>query len=293
MSASAVSAPPAPQAPSQEAAESAPTRKPYAWLESETGKALAVDGTLATRIKPPPGYARVPVAPGSFGEWLRGLPMAPAHAPVSRFDGSVVREATDDYVAGVIAIDIGEADLQQSADVAIRLHSEWLWSQERKDEIGYASATKLMMPLSRWEKGQRLISQGATVFWAVQTKPAPVDYGEFRKYLDNVFTWANSVSLARRSEVVDAQALAPGDVFVHTKPPGHVAIVLDVAEKPSGERLAVLGQALSPAESVQVIRPGRATAWFSLRPGYPLITARSAAFDWDELRRLKTVEKSD
>jgi hypothetical protein len=219
--------------------------------------------------------------------------MAPANTAVTRFDGSVAHPADDEYVAGVIAIDLGSADLQQSADVVIRLHAEWLWSLGKKDAISYPGGPKLMMPLSRWEKGQRVIADGPNAFWVVQSKPAAADYAEFRRYLDVVFNWANSASLARRTEPVEPRALLPGDFFLHTKPPGHVAIVLDVAEKPSGERLALLGQALSPTESVHVIRPGRATAWFSLRPGHSVVTARSAAFGWDELRRLKMLEKSD
>lgn len=285
---------PPPSASSEPAtAASAPPEQAYAWLRSEAGKALAIDGTLESRIKPPPGYTRVRLEAGSFGAWLRSLPMAPASTPVTRFDGSPAHPADDDYVAGVIAIDLGSVDLQQSADVLIRLHAEWLWSLGKKDEISYPGGPKLLMPLSRWEKGQRVIAQGANVFWAVQTKPTEADYAEFRKYLDAVFTWANSASLARRTERVPAEALQPGDFFLHTKPPGHVAIVLDIAEKPSGERLALLGQALSPTESVHVIRPGRATAWFSLRPGHPLVTARSAAFGWNELCRLKALEKAD
>jgi hypothetical protein len=284
---------PAAPAPSESSARTPTSPTSYAWLATEPGKALAVDGTLETRIKPPPGYARVRVEPGSFGEWLRSLPMAPADTAVTRFDGAVAHPADDEYVAAVVAIDIGNVDLQQSADVLIRLHAEWLWSLGKKDAISYPGGPKLLMPLSRWEKGQRVIAQGANVFWAVQAKPVDADYGEFRKYLDVVFNWANSASLSRRTEVVPPEALMPGDFFLHTKPPGHVAIVLDIAEKPSGERLAMLGQALSPTESVHVIRPGRATAWFSLRPGHAVITARSAAFGWEELRRLKAVEKSD
>ena len=213
--------------------------------------------------------------------------MAPESTPVLRFDGSVAHAADDEYVAGVVAIDIGSADLQQSADVVIRLHAEWQWSRDQRDASSYQGGTKLNMPLSRWEKGQRIISQGPNPFWAVQTKPVPADYSEFRRYLDIVFTWANSASLARRAEPVEATTLTPGDFFLHTKPPGHAAIVLDIAEKPSGERVALLGQALNPTESVHVIRPGRATAWFSLRPGHALVTAHSAAFSWDELRRMK------
>ena len=98
-----------------------------------------------------------------------------------------------------LAIDTGTPDLQQSSDVIIRLHAEYLWSRGEKDKISYLSATKLNMPLSRWEKGQRLIPNGANVFWAVKSKPAEIDHAEFRKYLDAVFNWANSTSLSPRS----------------------------------------------------------------------------------------------
>ena len=260
----------------------------YAWFEPSSGKPLAHDGTLASRFEAPPGYERVPLAPGSFGEWLRFLPMAPRNTKVLRFDGTTVREGDDEYVAGVIAIDIGTVDLQQSPDVAIRLHAEWLWSRNQRAAINYPGGARLNMPLSRWEQGQRLISEGPNPFWAVRAKPAPADYAEFRRYLDAVFAWANSVSLSRRVVRVEPAPLVPGDFFLHTKPPGQAAIVLDVAEKPSGERVALLGQALNPTESVHVLRPGRATAWFSLRQGHSLVTARSADFTWDELRRMKS-----
>jgi hypothetical protein len=265
--------------------------KRYTWLSQASGAPLQVSGTIETRFPPPPDYTRVRVEPGSFAEWLRGLPLAPEGSEVVRYDSAVVRPADDPYVAAIVAIDIGSADLQQSADVLIRLHAEWLWSQGKHAAINYPGATKLAMPLSRWEKGQRLISQGANVYWAVQTKPQAADYKEFRRYLDAVFAWANSSSLSRSTKPIEKpEDAAPGDFFLHTKPPGHVAILLDIAEKPSGERVALLGQALSPTESVHVIRPGRATAWFSLRPQQPIVTARSAEFNWNELRRLKGFE---
>ena len=57
--------------------------------------------------------------------------------------------AIDDYLAGVVAIDVGSSDLQQSSDVIVRLHAEYLWSRGERDKISYLSATKLSMPLSR------------------------------------------------------------------------------------------------------------------------------------------------
>ena len=258
----------------------------YPWLGAPT--APKIDGSLASRIAPPPGYTRVPVEGGSFSAFVRGLPLAPKGTPVLAHDGDVVRPADDDYVEAVVAIDVGNADLQQSSDVIVRLHAEWLWGRRERSKISYVASTKLELPLSRWEKGQRLVTNnGSDVFWAIQGKPKEVDYAEFRRYLDAVFNWGNSTSLSVRSRKLDKpEELIPGDFFLHSHSPGHVAIVLDVAEKPGGERVALLGQVLNPAQSLHVLRPGRATPWFSLRPGSPILTRYTSEFDWSELRRL-------
>jgi len=260
--------------------------KRYAWLGDER-ELPKPDGSLEERFPAPPGYKRVRVEPGSFAEWLRGLPMAPENTPVQSFDGRETLTADDDYLAGVVAIDTGSADLQQSSDVIIRLHAEYLWARGDKDAISYVSATRLSMPFSRWEKGQRLIPDGPNVFWVVKGKPSEVDHAEFRRYLDAVFNWANSTSVAARSQpVASAEDLQVGDFFLQSQEPSHVAVVLDVAEKSSGERVALLGQARSPAESVHVVRPGKATPWFSVRPPVPILTPHSKALKWSDLRRM-------
>lgn len=261
----------------------------YAWLKGDR-EAPAASSTLEARFPAPPGYARVAVEARSFAEWLRGLPMASEDTPVKTHAGEITLPAGDDYLAGVVAMDIGSSDLQQSSDVIVRLHAEWLWWRGEKEQISYLSATKLAMPLSRWQKGQRLIPNGANVFWAVKTKPGELDYSEFRRYLDSVFNWANSSSLALRSvSVSDPKDLRGGDFFLQSTPPSHVAVVLDVAEKPSGERVALLGQARK-AESIHVVRPGRATPWFSVRPPVPVLTPHSKGLSWEDLRRLEPGE---
>jgi hypothetical protein len=277
-------------AASAPAAPFKPDPQRYAWLADDRDFPKP-DASLETRFAAPPGYARVKVEPGSFAEWLRSLPMAPEGTPAKTFDGRDALAADDDYLAGVIAIDTGSSDLQQSSDVIVRLHAEYLWSRGERDKISYLSATKLNMPLSRWEKGQRLIANGASVFWAVKGKPAEVNHAEFRKYLDSIFNWANSTSLATRSTpVADPKELVAGDFFLQGESPNHVAVVLDIAEKPSGERVALLGQARNPAESIHVVRPGKATAWFSVRPPVPVMTPHSKSLAWADLRRLGPAE---
>lgn len=292
--ASAANSAPAPSAaPAASVDASAPGAfvadpKTYPWLADDR-EFPKPDASLEQRFPTPPGYKRVAVAPGTFAAWLRGLPMAAEGTPVKSWDGKETLSGDDDFLAGVVAIDTGTPDLQQSSDVIIRLHAEYLWSRGEKDSISYLSATKLSMPLSRWEKGQRLIPNGPNVFWVIKGKPTELDHAEFRRYLDAVFNWANSTSLSLRAQRVgDAKELLAGDFFLQSQEPNHVAVVLDVAEKPSGERVALLGQARNPAESIHVVRPGKATPWFSVRPPVPVLTPHSKALAWTDLRRMVT-----
>ena len=282
--------------PSSEAAAKPPyvaDSKRYPWLADDRDFPKP-DGSLEERFPVPPGYTRVKVPTGSFSEWLRTLPMAPEGTPAKSFDGKETLAADDDYLAGVVAIDTGTPDLQQSSDVIIRLHAEYLWSRGEKDKISYLSATKLNMPFSRWEKGQRLIPSGPNVFWVIKGKPAEVDHAEFRRYLDAVFNWANSTSLSPRSAPVgEPKDLVAGDFFLQSGEPNHVAVVLDVADKPSGERVALLGQARNPAESIHVVRPGKATPWFSVRPPVPVLTPHSKALAWSDLRRMTSAPDTE
>lgn len=267
----------------------APDAHRYRWLGTDSLKFPAPVDSLQTRFPTPPGYQRVPVAPGSFAEWLRGLPLAAPGTPVVNNSGDTVFKAEDDYVAAVVAIDVGVGDLQQSSDAIVRLNAEWLWASDKPDSISYRSASKLDMPFSRWAKGQRLIASGPNVFWVVKGKPRDATYNDFRQYIDAVMLWTNNISLATRAtHVEDPKDLTAGDFFLQTHGKGHALLVLDVAQKPTGERVALLGQALqSPAQSFHVIRLGKETAWFSMRPPNPVNTPRSAAFSWDELSRLE------
>ena len=271
------------------AAGPAPDARRYRWLGADNLKYPAPVESLEARFPTPPGYQRVAVGPGSFGEWLRGLPLAAPGTTVVSNTGDTVYPADDPYVAAVVAIDVGVGDLQQSSDAVTRLHAEWLWASDKPDAISYRSASKLDMPFSRWAKGQRLLPSGPNVFWVVKSKPKDPNYSDFRQYIDAVMLWSNNVSLATRATRVSEPAqLTPGDFFLQTRGKGHAVLVLDIAQKPTGERVALLGQALqSPAQSIHVMRLGHATAWFSMRPPNPVLTPRGGEFSWAELERLE------
>ena len=125
--------------------------------------------------------------------------------------------------------------------------------------------------------------QGFT--WSPSAR-ADAGHGSYRRWLDAVFNWANTGSLARDSEPVAAADLHPGDFVVQAGAPGHAVLVLDLARAPDGRRALLLGQGYMPAQSFHVLRPGRGSAWFIVEPGALFLdTPFWAPFPWKALHR--------
>lgn len=283
-SASAAASTPAPATRPPEAA--APDPKRYAWLQDKGRPMPAATRSLASATPAPPGYSRVAAEAGTFAAWLRDLPLAAPKTPVTDWRGEQVHAGDNDYVEAVVAIDVGKADLQQSSDVILRLQAEWLWSTGRRDAT-YLAATKDPMSFASYTEGKRVLAQGPHLYWVKNAKPnEPNDHAAFRDFLDVAFTWANSTAVRMQSTPVAAKDVRAGDFFLQPSKGGFVVVVLDIAERPTGERVALLGQCLYPAMSIYVARQGRATPWFSLRAPDPILTMHTNELDWKDLRRL-------
>jgi hypothetical protein len=189
---------------------------------------LTTDGTdtLSTRFAPPAGATRSLASAGTFSEWLRGLPLLPSGTPVHLCDGSL-KDRQDD-VAAVVDLDTGPSDLQQCADVIMRLRAEYLYSQG--------------LPIAFHPQGPKhplTFTQG--------TRAA------FDAYLRNVFVWAGSASLQDEMTAVGSQPIQPGDTLSQGGWPGHVVVVLDVANAPDGTQYVLLAQSYMPAQQLQVL----------------------------------------
>jgi hypothetical protein len=253
----------------------------YPWLADAH---FDVASSLAERFAPPEGFARVPLAPGTFGRWLRTLPLLPPGTPVRSFRGRVVLPGDHENLAAVVALDVGDQDLQQCADSILRLHAEWVFAQGRRD-ASYRAASGAPMPFARWARGERMVPQGLGFTWTASARP-DATHGSYRRWLDGVFAWANTGSLARDTQHVAESDLSPGDFVVQPGAPGHAVLVLDVARAADGRRALLLGQGFMPAQSFQVLRPSKAGAWFLVEPGaLGLDTPFWLPFPWKALRR--------
>jgi hypothetical protein len=254
-------------------------RARYPWLSAERSIR-----PLSEAIPPPSGYARVAVEEGSFGAWLRGLPLRPAGSPVLDFRGGEILAADHAALAAVAELDVGSANLQQCADSIIRLHAEWLWSRGQKDRIAYRFTSGHLASWARYAAGDRARVSGSKVSWV---KGGPVDGSRatFRAYLDLVFTYAGTLSLDAEKQRPKREDVRPGDFFVLGGSPGHAVLVLDVARNEKGERVALLGQGFIPAQDFHVLSPGEDGPWFSL-DGEEVATPFWKPFPWASLRRL-------
>jgi uncharacterized protein DUF4846 len=259
----------------------APTREErarYPWLSAERPIR-----PLAEALPPPSGYSRVPVEEGSFGAWLRGLPLRPSGTPVRDFSGGQVLAGDDGALAAVAELDVGSANLQQCADSIIRLHAEWLWSRGQKERIAYPFTSGHLASWSRYAAGERARVSGSQVTW-VKGGPADGSRAAFRAYLDLVFTYAGTLSLAAKTQRPSREDVRPGDFFVLGGSPGHAVLVLDVARNAEGKRVALLGQGFIPAQDFHVLSPGQDGPWFSLDAA-EVATPFWKPFPWSALRR--------
>ena len=227
----------------------------------------AVTGTLTDRIQPPSGFQRIPVEPGSFAAWLRGLPLKPPQSLVRLFDGRP--KWNQQLHVAVIDIDTGVQDLQQCADAIMRLRAEYLLASGRARDIGFNDSKGKPQPF----------------------KGDPKDYSGFRRYMDKVFTFAGSYSLEHEMRSVLPSEMQVGDVFIKGGFPGHAVLVVDLALNPAnGEKRFLLLQSYMPAQDMHILKNPKTpdgSPWYPVPGEKEQLVTPEWTFPAGALRRFK------
>lgn len=213
-------------------------------------------------IPVPAGFTRVKEGPGSFGSWLRQVPLKKTKT-VYLYNGNV--KANQLAQCAVIDIATGHKDLQQCADVVMRLRAEYLFAQKKYSEIAFMDYSGKWY---RWNNGG--------------------DRAAFDKYLQNVFGWCGSASLEKQLKPVDAFAeIQTGDVLVMGGFPGHAVTVIDMAISARGEKIFMLAQGYQPAQDMHVLvnmnEPG-ISPWYRI-PEWEEVYTPEWTFKKTHLRR--------
>ena len=264
-----------------------PTEQPvatYPWLAAVPVAAQC----LAARFAPPTGCQRVAVPAGSWGAWLRGLPLRPAGTPARLYNGQL--KDSQAVVAAVVNINVGDQDLQQCADAVIRLRAEYLFSQDF-NKIHFHLTTGYDAWFSDYVAGRTFRVKGEQVLPAPKAAEAAT-HAALGRYLLPVFGYAGTLSLHRELRPVPLAEVRPGDVFIHGGRPGHAVLVADVAQNPrTGQRYLLLAQSYMPAQNIHILRnTSQPTlgAWFAVPgPAEALVETPEWTFAREEVGRFE------
>lgn len=275
---------------STETPTEAPTEEP--WIPvNEDGN------TIETRFNPPKGYTRVPVEPGSFGEYLRKYPLKPYGTKALIYSGA---ESDSASTLGVFAQTDPLVKNQQCADTVMMLYGEYLYGQGRYDEIVFNFSSGFKCDFVTWAKGYRDVVNGRNVEWVLSTDKAGVtendySYDNFYKYLKEVYVYANTDSMSSQYSRKSIDDVKPGDVFIATYQEikgqalliseevaetvsyGHAIVVADMAVNSNGEKVFLFIEGTTPATECSVVEnpDGVSAEWFRIDEDGTFIKSKS------------------
>ena len=170
-------------------------------------------------------------------------------SPILDYRGKPI--AFQEKNAGVIPFDVGKADLQQCADVLMRLRAEYLFKQERHNEIGFHFVSGHYYSWNDYCKGIRPVVSSKGIRF-INTSASEKNHQSLRKYLDVVYSYASTISLAK--ELKTTTQFETGTVVIYAGSPGHCFIIIDEAINSQGERVFKLAEGYTPAQSIYVLR---------------------------------------
>ncbi len=185
----------------------------------------------------PPGYHRIEVDSGSFGYWLRHLPLKTENNEVRQYNGEL--KYNQNLHFAVLKFDVGTRDLQQCADAVMRLRGEYLYSQKKYSDIHF-----------------NFLSDGKPRYFKNYAK-GNYSHKKFRNYMDYIFSYANTASLKKELIPIEnpQKNIKPGDVFIQSGHPyGHAVTVVDVAKNDTGDIIFMVCQSYMPAEEINIVK---------------------------------------
>jgi len=243
-------------------------------LKQKPAQLMDPKGTsIETRFLPPEGYMRTSEEANSFGTFLRKLPLKTKGSKVMYYDGSFKQNRQ--IYTGVVDLAIGKRDLHQCADAIMRLRADYLWSQERFDEIHFNFTNGFRVDYSKWMQGKRVQVKGNKCKWITGGTPSN-SYKSYWKYMELIFSYAGTLSLEKELKPVKLAQMQIGDVFIQGGSPGHAVIVVDMCENTeTKERFFMLAQSYMPAQEIQVLinpHSENKSPWYNLNFGEILET---------------------
>lgn len=217
----------------------------YPWL----GETPVRGPTIRTEVGLPEGFARVET--DDWGDWLRGLPVLEAEAPVRLQNGQPKRN--QGWHHRVIDLDV--LPMQECADSIMRMRAEYLLL--RGESFRFSGMS--------FSKGTR---------------------GAFERFLGRMFAQKGTFNLAGELRRPTDRHVLVGDMLVRGGSPGHVVMVVDVVQRGNHRKL-LLANGFMPAQDFHIVRHPKGGVWYDeqdLQDGM-YVPVGGLTFTWKDLRR--------
>ncbi|UEG49274.1 DUF4846 domain-containing protein [Ferruginibacter lapsinanis] len=217
--------------------------------------------TSIGKIPLPPGFVRLEKSKDSFATWLRNIKLK-KDKTVFLYNGNVKKNQSAQFA--VLDISVDKKDLQQCADAMMRLRAEYLFNNNKFDEIVFTDNAGTKYQFRK-----------------------PYTKENFNNYLTTVFGMCGSASLSKQLKNIAIRDIDPGDVFIRGGFPGHAVMVIDVATNAQVKKIYLLAQSYMPAQDIHVlINPVNAvlSPWYMVNEDEDIITPEYY-FKKNELKR--------
>jgi hypothetical protein len=226
--------------------------------------------TIKERFRVLEGYKRIKTEEGTFASFLQNLSLKPEGSKVKYYDG---RTKNKNVYLAVVDYPLGNRDLQQCADVVIRLRAEYLYENHKYKDIHFNFVSGFNAEFSKWSSGKGITVNGNEVSWTTNLNNNE-SYESFQKYLDMVYAYASTLSLDQELNPKSFADITIGDVFIQAGSPGHCVIVVDLAiNETTGDKIFMLAQGYMPAQDIQIlIGDEEESPWFHSNVENDLIT---------------------
>ena len=221
-------------------------------VEEEPVRINKKKNTIRERFEAPEGFKWKESMPNSYGHFIENFKLKPYGTKILQYNGTPI--TNQNMHEAVFEISVGTTDLQQCADAIIRLRAEYLKRSGKEDEIAFQYTSGDELKWSAYKNGERLTVRGNTVSRATNAAADSSDEN-FQNYLENIFMYAGTISQNRETKSVTKNSdLRTGDILITAGSPGHVVFIAGVSENKNGERLYLLGEGFTPAQSISVMK---------------------------------------
>ena len=245
--------------------------------------------TISERIPAPEGFKWMEEKEDSFGYFLKNLPLKEDGAEVLDYQNQPIYNQSGH--AAIIDLEIGTKDLQQCADAVIRLRSDYLWKHKRFDEIGFHFTSGHFFKWNDYKNGIRAQVTPNNQVNFVESANYDDSLENYRKYLELIFMYAGTISQNKETQqITKDKEIETGNIIITPGSPGHVVIIVGRAENKKGEKVYLLAQGYTPAQSIHVLNNQEnpeLNPWYSFSTDDQSIQTSGYFFDQSTIRKYK------